>query len=168
MSKVKCVIPVLLLLMFLMNSCYNSTHITRTKAFHPNASEVHLRINMSDLELVGETEINISYQQYRFLFFLPYISFSRIKQVNGETYDPYHKNITNISGLSFGMTSKLNKASNKIIEEYPGAAYYYIVYKKKAVERIMFMGKEVNEKAVIRVYDYKINLNNSNKLNSDD
>ena len=138
--------PVLLLSVLLISGCYTSTHTTRTKAFYPDANIVQLRINMSDFEMAGETEISVSY--FKYFGFI-----TVIKEVNGEDYNKYNKQTVDIEGVSFGSASKLDLAAIKVIEEYPRADYYYVVFKKRAIETIMFLGKEITETALIRVYN---------------
>ena len=150
MDKTRKIIPVLLLFALLLSSCIPTTHTTRTRAFYPNANLVQLRLNMNDLELVGEVEVSVTYQKY--------LGITIMNEVNGETWDPYHRRVTDIKGLSFGASSKLDKAAGKIIDQFPRAAYYYVVYMKKDVQKSFLSGKEIVETAVIRVYDYKINL----------
>jgi len=152
MNKVKCVIPVLLLL--LMYGCYPTTHTTQSRAFPPNARmEIQLRMDISDFVVIGETEINVSYLKY-------FGAISVMKTVNGVKYNPSHKYYTNIGDLP--LSGNLNKAAMKILEEYPEAAYYYVVFKQKTVEPILLFGKEIKETALVRVYDYKKNLKDNN------
>jgi hypothetical protein len=144
MDKVKWIIPVALSVVLLLG-CKTTTQTTRKSAFYPD--EVHLRINMSELEVVGETEITVSYHTYLGLITV-------INEVNGEQYDPYNVQTTSIEGVSFGMGSQLNKAAAKILDEYPGATYYHLVYKKKTVDPLI-LGKEILETALVRAYNFK-------------
>ena len=144
MNKAKCIIPVLLSVALLLG-CKTTTHTTRKSAFYPD--EVHLRINMNELEIIGETEITVLYHTYFGLITV-------INEVNGEQYDPYNVHTTSIEGVSFGLGSQLNKAAAKIIDDYPGAAYYHLVYKKRTVDPLIF-GKEILETALVRAYNFK-------------
>ena len=150
MKRIRSIILVALAVALIVSSCNPVMRTTRTGAFYPNADKVQLRISMDDLVMLGETEIDIAYETF--------MGIAIIREVNGEMYDKFKTIKTDIKGLSFGSSSRLDKAAGKIIDEFPGAAYYYVVYKKKEIEKSFLSGKAISEKALIRVYDYKINL----------
>jgi hypothetical protein len=132
----------IVLLGILLSSCHTTTHVNRKSTFAPD--RIELRINMSDLKLLGETEISANYSSYLQLF-------TALHEINGEAYDPTIRKITHLDGVNFGLNSKLEKAAYKIADEYPQAAYFQIVYRKKEVNQL-FLGKEVKETALIRAY----------------
>jgi len=127
---------------FLLSSCHTTTHTHRKGTFRPDV--VELRINVSDLIFLGETEISVSYSTYLGLF-------SVLHEINGSPYDPTHKNTARVEGINFGINSKLDKAVYKVISEHPTAAYFQVVYQKKNTHRL-FLGKEVQKTALVRAY----------------
>ena len=100
---------------------------------------------MSDLEYVGETEVEISYSRYL-------IFFRKIHTLNNETYDSSKKKYAYLD--CDGKLTGLQKASYKAIEEFPEGRYFQVVRRTKVQTRL-FLGSEVQEKAIIRVYKYK-------------
>ena len=146
MNKFKCIIPVLLFVL-LLSSCKNVTHTTRRGAFIPDVDIVRLNLSLNDFEIVGETEITVSYHKYLGVIIV-------MDKVNGAKYDPYNLYKTTIKDVSFGISSQLDKAASKIINDLPNATYYHIVYKQKK-EVSLILGKEIEEKALIRAYNIK-------------
>jgi len=104
-------------------------------------------MSLSELEVAGETEITVSY--YKYLGFI-----NSINEINGIPYDQFNIYHTSIEGISFGLDSNLKKALGKVIDEYPKAAFYYVIYHRKNVTPFMF-GKEIKETALIRAYTIK-------------
>jgi hypothetical protein len=145
MSKLKN--SILLLSLFLsavlLNGCGTTTGIRTMNAFSPK--KVELQLHMSDLRYLGDAEVSVTYRTYLGLFI-------SIDQVNGEEYSP-----TNVKTTKFDKSVlrdwKLDKAAYKVIEQYPEADYYQVVYKKKVVERL-FLGSEIVYTARIQAYSF--------------
>jgi len=131
----------LFLVVIFLNSCGT---LTQTKTFAPQ--RVELQLHLSDMQYLGETEITVSYRTYLGLF-------TAIDKVNGEDYVSSDVKITKLDNSLFG-DSQLDKATYKVIDEYPNADYYQVVYKKKVVERL-FLGTEVVYSARIKAYSFK-------------
>lgn len=104
------------------------------------------RFYMSDLEYIGEAEVEVTYSRYLFLF-------RKIHTVNNEQYDPTKKKYAYLD-VDGGNLIDLKKASYKVMEEFPEGRYFKVVRRTEDINRL-FLGKEVQEKAVIRVYKYK-------------
>jgi len=131
-------------LFLFFTGCKTTTHTTRKTTFKPN--RIELRMSLSELEVAGETEITVSYTKV--------LGFSLMNEINGIPYDQFNIYYTNVDGISFGLDSKLKKALGKVIDEYPKAAFYYVIYHRKNVTPFMF-GKEIKETALIRAYTIK-------------
>ena len=144
MNRIKYIIPVVLLGL-LLSSCSTTTHTTRSSAFYPD--RVELRINIKDLELLGQTEITSSC--FKYLGFINYIN-----EINGVKFDPVNKNIAKIEGVWLGVGNNLEYATYKVIEEFPDADYFHTVYITSYVEKLV-LGKEIKTTAVIRAYGVK-------------
>jgi hypothetical protein len=133
----------LLLSAVLLNSCGTVTGIRTMNAFSPK--KVELQLHMSDLVYLGETEVSVVYRTYLGVF-------SSIDQINGEEY-----NSSNVKTAKFNSAilrdSKLDKAAYKVIEQYPDADFYQVVYKKKVIDRL-FLGSEVVYTARIQAYSF--------------
>ena len=144
MNRVKYIFPLVLLLGLLLSSCGTTTHVKRMSPFNPD--RVELRINMNDLKLLGETEISVSYNKYLGVITV-------LNDVNGVAYDPADKKTTRIEGVCFGF-SKLANAAYKVVDDFPGASYFKIVYTKTVTNRL-FLGKEIKQTALIRAYSFE-------------
>lgn len=127
-----------LIAMLMLVSCGT---LTTNRSYNPQVN----RFYMSDLEFLGETEVEISYSTYLGIF-------KKIHTVNNEEYDSANKNYT---FLDDGFkTWGLKKTAYKALEEYPDGRYFQVVRRSKVKERL-FLGSEVKETAIIRVYKYK-------------
>ena len=116
-----------------------------TKSDHTYSPDVN-RFYMSDLVYLGETEIEVTYSSYLGLF-------KKIHTVNGKEYDSSQKKYAYLGGetvKSFG----LNKATYKVLEQFPEGRYFKIVRRTKTKDRL-FLGSESQVKALVRVYKYK-------------
>ena len=130
----------------LLFSCGTITHTSKNASFAPD--KVEMRINISDLVLLGESEITISYNKY-----IGFITV--IDSINGQPYSSDMKKITKIDGLKSLNASKItNKALYKVIEDFPNAVYYKVVYNQKVIDR-MFMGREIKQTIRIHAYSFK-------------
>jgi len=143
MKKIKYIaISALLVVMFA--SCGT---LTKTSSFTPN--NVELQISMNDLNCLGETEVSVSYRTYLGFF-------SVVDEINGDIYDPTNVKTADLEGFGINLITEkhLNKAAYKVVELYPGAAYYQVVSKTKSKDRL-FLGNEVTVTARIRAYSFK-------------
>lgn len=104
------------------------------------------RFYMNDLVYLGETEIEVSYSSYFGLF-------KKIHTVNGKEYDSSQKKHAYLDSESFKAFG-LNKATYKVLEQFPEGRYFKIVRRTKTKERL-FLGAETQVKAIVRVYKYK-------------
>jgi len=139
----------LFLVVILLNGCGTLTRTKTMNAFAPN--KVEMILLLGDMQYLGETEISVSYRTY-----LGGI-FSSIDKINGEDYVSSNVKITKLDNSLFG-DSRLEKATYKVVDEYPAADYYQVVYKRKVVERL-FLGTEVVYTARIKAYSFNHNKN---------
>lgn len=116
--------------------------LTTNRTFGPTVN----RFYMSDLVYVGETEVEVTYSTYLGLF-------KKIHTLNNEKYDSSHKRHTFLDG-ELGKMWGLNKAAYKVLEQYPEGRYFKVVRRTKVKQRL-FLGNEVKETAVVRVYKFK-------------
>lgn len=109
--------------------------------------EVRLEMGMDDLEYLGETEITVEYTKY-----LGFIS--SIQKVNGEKYNPTHKHLLKLPGDNNIKSGKLNLAAYKLVEQFPQAVYFQVVFETKDTEKL-FLGSQNFERAKVRAYNLK-------------
>jgi len=128
----------------LLSSCGTVVHTSRKATFAPN--KVELRINVSDLNYLGESELTLSYSKYLGIF-------SVLDSVNGTVYDPTNVKKTRIEGIR-SCDHRLQKALYKVVEEFPGAVYFQLVSNQKEVDRL-FLGREVKQTVRVRAYSFK-------------
>lgn len=119
---------------------------TRNRTFSPELTQLHLL--MDDLVFIGETEVEMSYSTYLFGLF------HNIHTVNGKEYDATHKQITKLESRFFGGLGKLDKATYKVLQDYPEARYFQVVRRTKVKDKL-FLGNSVKETAIIRAYKFK-------------
>lgn len=139
MNKIRNIL-IIVLLAGVLTGCGT---LNRTKSFSPNF--VQLQINMDDLNYLGETEVSVTYNTYLGII-------TSIDKVNGEVYNPAEKKIVNLEGLT--LDNQLRKSTYKVVEQFPQATYYQLVYKNKNINRL-FLGREVVATARIRAYNFK-------------
>ena len=116
--------------------------LTTDRTFSPTVN----RFYMSDLVYLGETEVEITYSTYLGIF-------KKIHTLNEKEYDSSNKKRAFLDGQAIKSWG-LNKAAYKALEEYPEGRYFQIVRRIKEKNRL-FLGSEVKETAIIRVYKYK-------------
>lgn len=109
--------------------------------------QVRLEMGMQDLEYLGETEVSVEYTKY-----LGFIS--SIQKVNGETYDPSHKTKLDIPGNNLFAEGKLSLAAYKLVEKYPSAVYFQVVFETKNTEKL-FLGSSNKVTAKVRAYNLR-------------
>ena len=119
--------------------------VTKHRPYSLN--ETRLNVCMDDLEYIGETEISADYRQYvGFIFALD--------SLNGEVYDRAHKHTVELSNLPNGLYNYLDRASYKLLEEFPDADYFIVVSQNKSIERL-YLGSMVSVSARIKAYKFK-------------
>lgn len=110
--------------------------------------EVRLNMNMNDFELLGTTSVSVSYRNYLGVF-------TYIDELNGEKYDRRNVKKVNWYGYhKFPVRGRINKATYKVLEQYPQADYYVPMYADRQVMR-MTLGKRVSQQLVIKAYKLK-------------
>lgn len=123
---------------------------TLTKSSASAPSTLQLNLSMSDLEYLGESNIEASYRTY--------LGFIRVlDKVNGADYDRTNPKITLLSNSNTNkgfLNGVISKAAYKVLEDYPEAEYFQPVFKTKIKDRL-FLGTNSTIKAVIKVYKYK-------------
>lgn len=125
-----------------------SCSVSRYKSYAPSTTQ--LNIQMDDLQYLGETSISVEYRNY-----LGFIS--KIDKVNGELYTGDEVQtfpIFNNSGFADALLPNLNKASFKILEEYPDADYFIVTYQKEEKNQL-FLGSNVTSTAKVKAYSLK-------------
>lgn len=108
--------------------------------------QVRLEMNMNDLTYLGEAEISVEYSSYFGLF-------KSIEKVNGEVYNPVHEKKLSISTGLFKDNS-LNIAAYKLVETYPTAVYFQVVFETSEKEKL-FLGSVNKKTAKVRAYKLK-------------
>lgn len=131
----------------LLASCATTRHNKTYSNFKP--TEVRWNIDMRDMECLGEVEISITEDIY-----LGFIKSTRY--VNGKKYQRWDKTTTNLAGATWGLTAKgMNKATYKVLEEFPDADFYKVVRQSVKTQRLFGM-KEVSRTATIKAYRVKV------------
>lgn len=124
---------------------YDYTKVNGT-SFVPN--EVRLNLDLNDFELLGATSVSVSWRSYFGIFHL-------LDEVNGQIYDRRNVKKVNWYGhKDFPVHGRVNRATYKVVEEYPNADYYVPMYANRQVMR-MFLGKRVKQELVIKAYKLK-------------
>lgn len=110
-------------------------------------NDVRLEMGMEDLEYLGEAEISVDYTTYIGMF-------CSIQKINGETYDPTNKKLLNIPGQNLFKSEKLNLAAYKLVELFPEAVYFQVVFETRDVNKL-FLGSTKRDYAKVRAYNIK-------------
>lgn len=125
-----------------------SCSVSRYKSYAPSTTQ--LNIQMDDLQYLGETSISVEYRNYLGII-------SKIDKVNGELYTGDEVQtfpIFNNNGFADALLPNLNKASYKILEEYPDADYFIVTYQKEEKHQL-FLGSNVTSTAKVKAYSLK-------------
>lgn len=110
---------------------------------------VRLEMNMDDLTYLGEADISVEYTSYLWGLF------SDIESVNGNLYDSAHQKKLYIpNGNALFRDEKLSHAAYKLIEQFPAAVYYQVVFETSAEEKL-FLGKLCKKTAKVKAYKFK-------------
>ena len=108
-----------------------------------------LEMNMDDLTYLGEADISVEYTSYLWGLF------SDIESVNGNLYDSAHQKKLYIpNGNALFRDEKLSHAAYKLIEQFPAAVYFQVVFETSAEEK-MFLGKLCKKTAKVKAYKFK-------------
>lgn len=121
--------------------------ITKNQSY--SFDEVRLEMNMNDLVYLGEAEISVEYSSYLGGLF------KSIEKVNGEAYNSVHKKEVRLpnQGRKF-MNKNLDKAAYKLVEKYPDAVYFQVVFETSQKDKL-FLGSINKEYAKVRAYKLK-------------
>ena len=80
---------------------------------------------------------------------------SKIQKVNGEAYNPLYTRKLNIPTQNLALTGKgLDLAAYKVLEDYPEATYFQVIFKSSEKERL-FLGSTKKTTAKVRAYSLK-------------
>ena len=109
--------------------------------------QVRLEMGMNDLEYLGEADISVEYTSYLGLF-------KSIEKVNGEVYNPTHKKQLSVNKGFIFRNKKLDIAAYKLVEQYPQADYFQLVFETKDVDKL-FLGSVNKEYARVKAYKLK-------------
>ncbi len=120
---------------------------TVSKSRSYSFDEVRLEMGMQDLQYLGEQEISVEYTQY-----LGFIK--TFQKVNGETYDPVNKKELTMPRSCNFRNRNLDKAAYKLVEKFPEAVYFQIVFETKNVDKL-FLGSVHKETAKVKAYKLK-------------
>ncbi len=120
---------------------------TVSKSRSYSFNEVRLEMGMQDLQYLGEQEISVEYTQY-----LGFIK--TFQKVNGETYDPVNKKELTMPRSCNFRNRNLDKAAYKLVEKFPEAVYFQIVFETKNVDKL-FLGSVHKETAKVKAYKLK-------------
>ena len=125
-----------------------SCSITRYKAYSPTITQLSLQMN--DLKYLGESEITVEYRKYLGVITV-------IDKINGQTYDrkeirqfPIFSN----GSISDNLMSQLQRASYKLLEDYPKADYF-VVTNQQSEKYQLFLGSTITAKAKVKAYSLK-------------
>lgn len=120
---------------------------TVSKSRSYSFDEVRLEMGMNDLQYLGEQEISVEYTQY-----LGFIK--TFQTVNGEVYDPVNKKLLTMPRSCNFRNRNLDKAAYKLVETFPEAVYFQIVFETKNVDKL-FLGSVHKETAKVKAYKLK-------------
>lgn len=109
-------------------------------------SDVRLEMGMNDLQYLGEQEISVEYTNYLGIY-------NSIETINGVTYDPTNKQELTIPHSGF-RNQILKKASYKLVEKFPEADYFQIVFENRHKDKL-FLGSTNKVRARVKAYKLK-------------
>lgn len=119
--------------------------VTRHRPYSMDGTR--LNVTMDDLEYLGETEISVDYRKY-----IGFISV--IDAINGKVYDRVETKKLELSNVPEGLYRYLDRASYKLVEDFPEADYYIVTMQKISRTRL-FLGSDVTVRARIKAYRFK-------------
>lgn len=134
-----------LLCVLCMASCGT---IQRNTPFSVRDTRIRLEMTMDDLNYLGTSEISVEYDTY-----LGFIT--KIQKVNGEPYNPFNTRKLTIPTYNLSLKGKgLDLAAYKVLEDYPEATYFQVIFKRSEKERL-FLGSTRKTTAKVRAYSLK-------------
>lgn len=137
-----------LFVILLFASCGVQYESTRVKSTSMTPDEVRLNLDLSNFELLGETEVSVDYRTY-----LGFINC--LDSVNHEAYNRRIVNKVKLKGhKDFSLPRYLNRAAYKVVEAFPEADYYVPMYTRKKILK-MFLGRQSEQAIVIKAYKLK-------------
>lgn len=139
MKSIKAILLVAILAV--MASCGTAT---RMGTYRPGSTQLNLM--MSDLQFLGETEVEVTYDTYLG-------AIQKLRTVNGHPYDALQSTTSDINAGNI-LNGKLRHATPLVVSKYPEACYFQVVRRTKTVDRL-FLGTEVKETALVRAYKIK-------------
>lgn len=120
---------------------------TLTKSRSLAFDEVRLELGMNNLQYLGDEEISVEYTSYLGLF-------KSFQKVNGVVYDPVNKKELTIPRSCNFRNGILDKAAYKLVETYPDAVFFQVVFETKTSEKL-FLGSENKITAKVKAYKLK-------------
>ena len=134
-----------LLCVLCMASCGT---VQRNTPFSIRDTRLRLEMTMDDLNYLGDSEISVEYDTYLGVF-------SKLQKVNGEAYNPLQTRRLNIPTQNMSLKGKgLDLAAAKLLEDYPEATYFQVIFKSTETERL-FLGSVKKTTAKVRAYSLK-------------
>ena len=141
MKSIKAILFVAILAV--MTACGTST---RMGTYHAGSTQLNLM--MSDLQYLGEAEVEVTYDTYLGVI-------RKTRTVNGQAFDFTHRTTADVNmGVVDGLVGKLRYAPPAVLNKYPEACYFQVVRHTKTVDHL-FLGTEVKETALVRAYKIK-------------
>ena len=119
--------------------------VTRHRPYSMDGTR--LNVTMDDLEYLGDTEISVDYRKY-----IGFISV--IDAINGKVYDRVETKKLELSNVPEGLYRYLDRASYKLVEDFPEADYYIVTMQKISRTRL-FLGSDITVRARIKAYRFK-------------
>lgn len=134
-----------LLCVLCMASCGT---VQKNTPFSVRDTRLRLEMTMDDLNYLGDSEISVEYDTYLGVF-------SKLQKVNGEAYNPLQTRRLNIPTQNLSLKGKgLDLAAAKLLEDYPEATYFQVIFKSTETERL-FLGSVKKTTAKVRAYSLK-------------
>ena len=99
-----------------------------------------LNIDLNQLEYLGEQEITITFDKYIGIF-------KKIRTINGADFDRSVREYSYIPNLN----PHLYRAAPAVYEAFPDADYF-VVARQTSTRHLLFLGAEVEVKAVVKAY----------------
>ena len=102
-----------------------------------------LNIDLDQLEYLGEKEITVTFDKYLGIF-------KKIRTINGADYDRSVRVYSYIPNLN----PHLYRAAGVVYDAFPQADYF-VVSRQTSSRTLLFLGSEVEVKAVVKAYKRK-------------
>ncbi len=137
-------------MVLLMSSCSSQQRVYRASELSLTPNTVRLNLDLSNLEVVGESTIEVEYRTY--------LGFIRsIDKVNGAEYNRREKSSVMLNGKSnISVGGAISLAKYKIIKDLPDADFYMPIHSETNKE-VLFLGSYTKRVATYRAYKYVTN-----------